>query len=271
MLSLSFVVFRLDSKNMTGFEWLLIHYGPEGATVKDRMLYASTRELLKRQLGASYFADELFASTPAEAGLDAYRAHRAAKSGARDVPLTATELHAAHERHMEVAVGTSKEYVHSVQFPLSAAATEQLAALAAGRVNFVLLLVEPTKETIELAAAKTLSAADLPAQFPADEPRFGLYTHTHENQPAVVFVYSCPNDSKVKLKMLYSTVKSAVLVQAEAKGVRVAKKLEIQNPSEASADAIAAEFGAADSAAAKPAGFEKPSRPGRGAPRLIRK
>ncbi len=225
-----YVAYRLDTRNMTGFEWLLVHYAPEGATVKDRMLYASTRELLKRQLGASYFADELFASTPADASLDAYRAHRAGKSGSRDVPLTAAELEAKSARHLEVAAGTSKEYVHSVQFPLSAQATEQLAALAAGRVNFVLLRVDAERETIELAGARTLPPAELPAQLPADEPRFVLLAHVHDTQTSVVFLYSCPGASKIKLKMLYSTVKSAVLGQAEAHGVKVQRKVFWSGP-----------------------------------------
>jgi len=42
---------------MSGHEWMLIAYVPDGSTVKDRMLYASTRDSLKKQLGKSYFVN----------------------------------------------------------------------------------------------------------------------------------------------------------------------------------------------------------------------
>lgn len=61
-----YLAVRLDTKNINGFEWLLCVYIPEKSSVKDRMLFASTREILKRQLGLSYFADEMFGTTPEE-------------------------------------------------------------------------------------------------------------------------------------------------------------------------------------------------------------
>jgi hypothetical protein len=59
-----YILYRLDTKNMHGFDWLLISYVPDGSPVKSRMLYASTLALLKRELGTSYFSDELHASAP---------------------------------------------------------------------------------------------------------------------------------------------------------------------------------------------------------------
>jgi hypothetical protein len=49
---------------MHGYDWLLISFVPDGSPVKARMLYASTLALLKRELGTSYFSDELHASAP---------------------------------------------------------------------------------------------------------------------------------------------------------------------------------------------------------------
>lgn len=104
---------RLDSKNMNGFEWLLCVYIPEGSPVKERMIYASTREILKRQLGTSYFGDgkcfhvrirshlsELFGTTKEELSLEAYKAHKTKL--AADQPLTSSELQARQESTLEV-------------------------------------------------------------------------------------------------------------------------------------------------------------------------
>lgn len=61
-----YIAFRMDTKNINGFEWLLCVYIPDASSVKDRMIFASTREILKRQLGLSYFGDDLFGTSPDE-------------------------------------------------------------------------------------------------------------------------------------------------------------------------------------------------------------
>ena len=43
-------------------QWILLAYTPDGSKVRDRMLYASTRDTLKKELGRSYFVDELYGS-----------------------------------------------------------------------------------------------------------------------------------------------------------------------------------------------------------------
>jgi twinfilin len=44
----SYFVFRLDEKNQFGSQWLLIWYVPDGSKVKQRMLYSSTVEAVKK-------------------------------------------------------------------------------------------------------------------------------------------------------------------------------------------------------------------------------
>lgn len=84
-----------------------------------------------------------------------------------------------------------------------------------------------------------------------------------------VFLYSCPGDSKVKLKMLYSTVKSAVTAQAEAHKITLDKKIEVQTRSEVSAQALLEELHVQTEQ--KQSSFSKPTAPGKGQRRLIRK
>lgn len=43
-------------------QWILIAFVPDFASVRERMLYSSARESLKRQLGLSYFVAELHAT-----------------------------------------------------------------------------------------------------------------------------------------------------------------------------------------------------------------
>ena len=67
----SYICFKLDT---TG--WLFIAYVPDFAKVRDKMLYASTRAALKKNLGEPHFVDELY-------GLDKVCACARARRGLR--------------------------------------------------------------------------------------------------------------------------------------------------------------------------------------------
>lgn len=239
------------------------------------MIYASTRELLKRQLGTSYFGDELHGSSPSDLTLESYIHHRESKKrGNADAPLTEAEIQAHQERGAEIAVGVSKAYVHSVAFPVAKAAQDALAAFAAGSVQLVqLALGAGGAETIELhSQSASTPIAALAGQLPPKEPRFVLYRFDHEHEgktSANLFIYSCPGESPVKQKMVYTTVKGSVTAQCEASGVTLVKKLEVHDVNEVSEARLLDELYGPKKEVVQT--FDKPKAPGRGAPRLIRK
>jgi len=267
-----FIMFRLDSKNNLGFEWLLLAYVPDGSTVRDRMLYASSRDTVKRQLGASYFRDDIHGTTPDDFTYEAYLDFEKKKTSF-DHPLTSTELQTRAEKTLEVDLGSTREYVHSVQFPISPAAVEKLKLLNAGSLNLVQLKVDPTKETIELADAKTTDISGVQRSIPDNEPRFSLFRYSHEHEgehyDSVVFVYSCTNNSPVKLKMLYSTVKAVANSTCENVGLKIDKRIEVSEGSEFTADLLVETLH--PPMENKKQAFSKPSRPGKGNARLVKK
>lgn len=55
----SYILYRLDSKNNLGYEWLLLTWIPNEAPVKQKTLYASTRNTFRRQFGEGYLADDI--------------------------------------------------------------------------------------------------------------------------------------------------------------------------------------------------------------------
>jgi len=267
-----YILFRLDSQSNNAYQWLLLAYVPDGSTVRERMLYASTRDTLKRQLGLSYFAEDIHGSTPEEFTYEAYLDNQKKKI-LSDVPMTSSELQTRSERTAEVDLGHTREYVHSVKFPMSAAALDILKALPYGSVGLVQLKVDPTKETIELAdSKKSVEIDDLPSLIPNSEPRFFLYTfsHTHESQKfdSLVFIYSCPEKSPVKLKMLYSTVKAVAIGTSESLGLTISKKVEITEANEITEDLLIELLHPPSED--KKQTFNKPSRPGKGKPRVVR-
>jgi len=257
---------------MQGWEWVLVAYVPDGSTVRERMLYASSRDNLRKQLGANYFGEDLYGSQKEEMSYPAFEDFRKRKIVDNSV-LTASELQYRREVTAEIAVGTQTEYVHSVKFPMSTQAVAQLKNLSSGSTNLVQLFVDPTKETIELASSSSGDLAALRASIPTNEPRFTIYRWDHSHEGAsynsIVFIYSCTNDSPIKLKMLYSTVKAVAIGTAEEQGIKIDKKLEISESEEISQESLVELLHPPSDE--KKQTFVKPGRPGRGNARLTTK
>jgi hypothetical protein len=62
----AFILFnkRLDSKNTSGYEWLLFSWSPDNSAVRQKMLYASTKATLKQEFGSGQIKEELHATIP---------------------------------------------------------------------------------------------------------------------------------------------------------------------------------------------------------------
>eukprot|EP00013_Stygamoeba_regulata_P029181 CAMPEP_0177660808 /NCGR_PEP_ID=MMETSP0447-20121125/18270_1 /TAXON_ID=0 /ORGANISM="Stygamoeba regulata, Strain BSH-02190019" /LENGTH=335 /DNA_ID=CAMNT_0019165963 /DNA_START=44 /DNA_END=1054 /DNA_ORIENTATION=- len=268
-----YIFLKLDSPSSSGATWRLLAYVPDTAPVKERMLYASSRDFLKKQLGSSYFADDLHGTTKADLSWESYQAHINSKTSA--APLTSGE--ALHQKAASLAIdpGHTREYVHSVKFPMSRAAFDEVRKLGSGdpSTNFVQLLVDPAKETIELACSKKLIVSELASAVPSNEPRFSLFSYDHvwegQQQKNIVFIYSCTNHSPVKLKMLYSTVKAPAIQGAEEAGVEKMTRIEVQEPEELN-EALLNES-IHPKVEEKVQRITRPTRPGKGAARLVRK
>lgn len=58
-----YVLFRTDVKTPTGHEWLLLSWSPDAATIRQKMLYASTKATLKNEFGSTYIKEEMHATS----------------------------------------------------------------------------------------------------------------------------------------------------------------------------------------------------------------
>jgi len=164
--------------------------------------------------------------------------------------MTATERLAIAEDKlvaMEQAASTSTKVssVGGLAFPFSAEASEQVSALVGGAAALVLLSIQ-AEQVVLRSAAPTATVADLVGALPPSEPCYALLNYAHERDGApcmaVVFLYVCPEESPVKLKMLHASSKGSVLQALEAQGVSVAKSLEGVEASDLSSDLLEAEL-----------------------------
>ena len=268
-----------------------VTYVPNAAPVREKMLFASTRLTLVRELGIERFRETLFATEAAELTAEGWAKHQ--KHSTQAAPLTQEEEGQAGLREAEAqeSGGTTARKGH-VGSKLDAITTEdgleeklgelmqegnggllvQLVSLPSGicsrgddnnkKTNNARQYFNLPDETLRVASSTpSVSPAQLASTLSQTDPRFSFYSYPGSTTQ-IVYMYTCPTASKVKQRMMYSTSKRFVQMIAEQKaGVVVAKSLEATEFEDLSEQALAQEFGGDDKAEKKT--FSRPKRPGR--------
>ncbi|XP_074646814.1 twinfilin-2-like [Tubulanus polymorphus] len=273
-----YILYRLDTKNNQGYEWLFIAYSPDFSEVRQKMLYAGTRATMKREFGNGHIGDELFGTVVDDISLEGYLKHLEAR--AADAPLTNAELelNEVKKHHMNTAinVNTKHQTMSSVSFPVSTEALNQLHCLKSGEINYVQLSIDIEKEEINLAAAEVIDILQLPSFVPKEEGRYHIFNfqHSHEGDylESLVFIYSMPGYScPIKQRMLYSSCLNNLMQYLKDEvGLEIAKKLEIDDGKELVKDFLYSEIHPVKNVHKQ--AFSKPKGPGgRGPKRMTKK
>ncbi|KPP65167.1 Twinfilin-2-like [Scleropages formosus] len=205
----AYILYRLDSTNNQGYEWILLAWSPEPSPVRQKMLYAATRATLKKEFGGGHIKDEIFGTTRVQTG---------------------------------ISMGTKKQTLQGVAFPLHRDAVRALEQFREKRLTYVQLEIDFPNEMIKLSSTVPTELKDLPKRIPSDSPRyhFFLYKHNHEGRylESTVFIYSMPGyKCSIRERMLYSSCKSPLLDTVENHlQIQITKKVEIDNGEELTSD-----------------------------------
>ncbi|KAK3366419.1 hypothetical protein B0H63DRAFT_498167 [Podospora didyma] len=205
-----------------------VTYVPDAAPVRQKMLFASTRLTLVRELGSEHFRETIFATLASElspAGFEKHDAHTAL-----DAPLTEEErtLGEVRRTEQEASSGTGTREIHlskSLAIPISDDGLAALKELAgnSGR-DLVMLSINTAAEKIELVpdSSTPTSIPDLVKTISSTEPRFTFYRFEHSyggnSSSPVLFFYTCPatgGTKAIKSRMIYPLMKRAILAIAE--------------------------------------------------------
>uniref|UniRef100_A0A670IME1 Twinfilin actin binding protein 2 n=1 Tax=Podarcis muralis TaxID=64176 RepID=A0A670IME1_PODMU len=217
-----YILYRLDTQNAQGYEWLFISWSPDNSPVRLKMLYAATRATVKKEFGGGHVKDELFGTVKEDISLSGYQKHVSSYSA--PAPLTAAEQELQQIRINEVKTEISVESKHQtlqgLAFPLQPEAQQAIQLLKQKKINYIQLKLDLERETIDLVHTNATEIADLPKRIPQDSARyhFFLYKHSHEGDylESVVFIYSMPGyKCSIKERMLYSSCKSRLLDSVE--------------------------------------------------------
>ncbi|XP_052361160.1 twinfilin-1-like [Oncorhynchus keta] len=203
----SYLLYRLDSTNNQGYEWIFLAWSPDRSPVRQKMLYAATRATLKKEFGGGHIKDEIFGTVEDDVSLSGYRKYLIAQAAPQ--PLTAAEEELRQIKLSEVERHTEIDF---------------------------------RNECIKLSSTTPTELKDLPKRIPKDAARyhFFLYKHSHEGDylESTVFIYSMPGyKCSIRERMLYSSCKNPLIDTVESNlHIQIAKKLEIDNGDELTAE-----------------------------------
>ncbi|KAK7985144.1 actin depolymerizing protein [Apiospora saccharicola] len=252
---------------------IAVSYVPDSAKVRQKMLFASTRLTLVRELGSEHFRETIFATTAEELGAQGFAKHD--RHAELEAPLTEEErtLGEVKRAEAEAGAGTGQREIHLSKNMNMPVATDALVALSEmGREQgrgIVMLKINPQSEVVELVPepGNPSSVADLVSTISSTEPRFTFWRYTHSHQGVesnpILFFYTCPAAAgkSIKFRMMYPLMKRAVLAVAEGEaGLQIEKKFEVEEPDEITEETIMSDLH--PKVEVKQA-FRRPKRPGR--------
>ncbi|XP_071219190.1 twinfilin-2-like [Salvelinus alpinus] len=84
-----YILYRLNSQNAQGYEWIFISWSPDQSPVRQKMPNAATRATVKKEFGGGHVKDEMFGTAEEDICLEGYQRHVSTSSG--PAPLTAAE------------------------------------------------------------------------------------------------------------------------------------------------------------------------------------
>lgn len=256
---------RADSLSDSDKSLVAVTYVPNAAPVRQKMLFASTRLTLVRELGGEHFPDSIFCTEADELTSAGWERH--VKHTESGNPLTAEEqsLQDIKEAEALESRGTRGQGLAQGGQIAIRADDEIAAALQrlgeGGSENLVQLGMDAPTETLKLISTSNATADSLAQAIDATQPRFSFYRHS-DPESSILFISTCPSVAKIKERMLYAASRSNVINLAQKDGgLKVAKRLEATNPDEITAQVVEDEFKIEEKEEKK--GFAKPKRPGR--------
>jgi len=274
-----YMLFRLDTTNNLGYEWLFIAWSPDDSPVRQKMLYSATRASIKKEFGGGgLIKHELFATVITELSLKGFKdfLEREKAPG----PLTEAEEDKLEikkaEANPDIGVNTKQQAAGGIAFPPTPDAMDKLMMFKSGSINYLQLELDISKEVFQVSDHGSIQAEEFPSKVPEDHGRFHLFNFRHEfkgeNLESIVFVYSMPGyGAPIKERMMYSSSKNPLVdgVLLGQVGISIAKRLEVDSGNEVTRDAIYEELHPPEETTKKT--FSKPKGPGgRGPRRMIK-
>ncbi|KAJ4325379.1 Mitochondrial succinate-fumarate transporter [Neodidymelliopsis sp. IMI 364377] len=255
---------RADSLSSPDKSLVAVTYVPNAAPVRQKMLFASTRLTLVRELGGEHFPESIFTTESDELTASGWTKHVQHTESANPLTTEEQSLQDIKEAEALESRGTRGQSL-AQGGRLAIRADDEIAGalqkLSEGGDNLVQLRMDSSTETLCLVSSSSATLSTIASAIDPKEPRYSFYRHD-DPDASIVFISTCPSAAKIKERMLYAASRGNVVALAQGDGgLKVAKKLEATNPDEITEEVILDEF-KVEKVEVKQ-GFSKPKRPGR--------
>ncbi|KAJ9607267.1 Twinfilin-1 [Cladophialophora chaetospira] len=296
-------LFLLLRRAPSSNELIAITYIPSRAPVRQKTLFASTRNTLMRELGNEKFSETVFLTEREEildpAQWDERAKGSAAASGGKPAPgatraavddgllsveereLQAVKRAEEEERHgtrgrdLMGAGGSGADFVAGQSkgrnaMKISDEAKSTLTSFkdpAASEGRLAIFSIDiPTEEIQVISTASDVQPANVADSLLQDRPSYTLYNAP--GVPGTIFIYVCPGSSKIKERMIHASSRLGMTKLAGWEGVEIVKRLEAGDPEELGGGRLEEEVRALSAAAGVTGGVvgggEDGSAPGSG-------
>lgn len=249
-----------QSNTPTGF--VAVTYVPNAAPVRQKMLFASTRLTLVRELGLERFGETLVVTEADELTKEGWLKHEAHTKLAAPLTEEERELGEVKRLESEEGHGASQRKSHvagGLQMNIADEAKAALEALKEGGDNLVLVGIDTKTEVFTLTSTTNATLETLTSSIPSSNPAFTFFRLPESDK--VVYIYTCPSSSPVKERMLYASSSRSIYNWATTEGgLNVVKKVEESEPSEIEVKELGEEEKPKVEVKAR---FDRPKRPGR--------
>ena len=247
--------------------WLFCLWIPDGCRVRDKMLYSSSKEDLKRSLGQGYFTQEYYASLRDDLTWASSEASKKVRSA--DI-MSEQERSVFEERiasHAE-SNATRATAMGVLPFQVAPELRSGIEDFKNSKCTWCAMTI--VGETVSLVGTKIVgdlatTGTSLQSHVSDTEAQFILTKHSNPaGEKLSFFIFACPESVPIRTKMVMSSAKATVLAIVAESGVTFDRNIEIRSPVDID-DIIKAELepetlGASSASAA--IAHSKPTRPG---------
>ncbi|KAF0688822.1 Aste57867_19609 [Aphanomyces stellatus] len=246
------------------WKWILVAFVCDNLPAREKMLYASARDCLKQQLGLAYFVGDVHTTDVRTFSYHDLVATMHNTSG----PLSEREVLLKEEAALERDLSVKASAMNVMPFGLTADCRAALDAFTKDTASRWLSLRIKDEELTVGSSIPNMHEDQVNSAVEKQTPSFVVYRYTGSavDGPTTLFLYVCPEEANVRLKMTYSTAKASLLSDLQQRGIKVDKMIEITDTSNV-LDSIHADFASAAVTADednRPKSFSRPAAPGRG-------
>lgn len=217
--------------NKDSTHYVCISYVPDNSPVRSKMLYASTKNTLLREIGTNILGQQVLATEL-----------RDIDDAINDTEINKEALLTEHEK-IELEINQQQRQMkmqsnghqlvsqtNGTPSQLNFQVMVQGSSLAdqLNETNLISFKIDSTTERVELASKKNISTPN-DIEIITEHPSYTIY----KNGDLIYFIYACPSGSKVKDRMLYASNRSGFLKYLqEGQKLPMAKVIEIGEPEE---------------------------------------